>query len=51
VDYTEFAAEINRLYDEGYEKGVVLLASEWPDHYQRYALENELIDEDEEGED
>lgn len=47
MDYEEFAAEVNRLYDEDEEKGVVLLASEWPDHYQRYARENDLLDEEE----
>jgi hypothetical protein len=50
VDYAEFAAQVNRLYDEDDEKGVVLLSDEYPDHYLRYARENELIDEDEEGE-
>ena len=52
MDYTEFAAEVNRLYDQDNEKGVVLLADEYPDHYLRYARENELIDDDgdEEGE-
>lgn len=50
VDYAEFAAEVNRLYDEGREKDVVLLADEFPDHYLRYARENDLLDE-EEGED
>ena len=45
VDYAEFAAEVNRLYDEADEKGVVLLASEWPDHYQRYAVEYGLVED------
>jgi len=51
VDYTEFADEINRLYDEGREKDVVLLADANPDHYLRYARENDLIDEEEAPED
>lgn len=46
MDYAEFAAEVNRLYDEDNEKGVVLLCSEWPDHYQRYAVEYGLVEDE-----
>ena len=45
VDYEEFAAEVNRLYDEDREKDVVLLADANPDHYQRYAVEYGLVED------
>ena len=48
VDYAEFTAEVARLYDEDDEKGVVLLADEYPDYYLRYARENDLLDDEDE---
>ena len=45
MDYAEFAAELARLYEEGDEKSVVLLAGEFPEHYDQWCLDYGLDDE------
>ncbi len=48
MNITQFTEAVYALYDEGDEKGVVLLAQEYPELYEQYAIEEGLIDEDDE---
>jgi hypothetical protein len=41
-----FTETVYALYDEGDEKGVALLAHEFPELYEQYAIAEGLIDED-----
>ena len=41
-----FTETVYALYDEGDEKGVALLAHEFPELYEQYAVAEGLIDEE-----
>ena len=48
MNIEQFTQAVYDAYDEGDEKTVVLLAMEYPELYNEYAIAEGLIDEDEE---
>jgi hypothetical protein len=48
MDITQFTEAVYQAYEDGDEKTVALLAFEFPELYQEYAIAEGLIDEEEE---